>query len=322
MAMKCPSCGAECGEGKFCEECGYQFPQTKECPKCHAELSLNAKFCGECGYSFLGQSETGSKGSFVGDKNVIAGDVVGGSVDRRVYHGDVTNNNITTTTTNYINQDESRKVVHCHVCNKPLIITESFLCKKCGETICKNCFDDGTRLCLHCYEESQDGKARKLNDKIFALNQLKKYQEALEIGKTILDSGQELSKGLLASVNRNVGFSLYFINRDEWERASQRLAGDGPDENDLATIRQLVCRQQECIKYLEKAVELNPGDQLFSDDLASAQRQLSSYIETREAIEKKLSPEGQALSKAREMRAKADVLYNQQKYRDHLLFPP
>ena len=101
---KCPDCKCECGDdAKFCEECGYKFPQTKQCPKCHAELKLTAKFCMECGYSFQGQQDGGGK-PFLGDNNMVSGDVVGGNLDRRTYNGNVTTNNTSTTTYEYVRQ--------------------------------------------------------------------------------------------------------------------------------------------------------------------------------------------------------------------------
>ena len=44
----CPRCGKPTSIGRFCEACGA--PLTKQrCPKCGAEVSLNARFCGNCG---------------------------------------------------------------------------------------------------------------------------------------------------------------------------------------------------------------------------------------------------------------------------------
>lgn len=94
---KCPNCGVEVEVGaKFCLECGTAIPQTKECPKCHAEWPMNAKFCQECGHNFNGNvSAGGTAGSpFMGDKNVIAGDV-NSSVS-------MSNSNNTTNNTNWV----------------------------------------------------------------------------------------------------------------------------------------------------------------------------------------------------------------------------
>ena len=100
---KCPDCGNECNDdAKFCDDCGYAFPQSKECPQCHAELKLTARFCSECGYRFQAQAAE-AKGSFMGDTNVISGDVAGGNLDRRQFYGNVTSNsntsNVITNTT-------------------------------------------------------------------------------------------------------------------------------------------------------------------------------------------------------------------------------
>ena len=80
--IKCPNnnCGAENEDGaKFCEMCCTPLPQDKECPSCHNRVKLTAKFCAECGFNFNKQQVADKSGSMLsmGDKNVIAGDVVG-----------------------------------------------------------------------------------------------------------------------------------------------------------------------------------------------------------------------------------------------------
>lgn len=80
--MKCPNCGSENAEGmKFCGECGTKLPETmNHCPTCNKDWPLTMKFCGECGYKFGGGSAagvgSGTGAISMGDKNVIAGDVV------------------------------------------------------------------------------------------------------------------------------------------------------------------------------------------------------------------------------------------------------
>ena len=79
--IKCKECGTENNDkAKFCEDCGSPLPQDKECPSCHSQVKISAKFCAECGYHFSAQQKaSGNSGSMLsmGDKNVIAGDVVG-----------------------------------------------------------------------------------------------------------------------------------------------------------------------------------------------------------------------------------------------------
>ena len=57
--IKCTNaaCGAENEDGaKFCEHCGTQLPQYKECPSCHSKAKLTARFCAECGCKLSEQS--------------------------------------------------------------------------------------------------------------------------------------------------------------------------------------------------------------------------------------------------------------------------
>ena len=49
--MKCSTCSAEGGSGKFCRECGAPLtqPEKPTCSSCGAELLPTAKFCAKCG---------------------------------------------------------------------------------------------------------------------------------------------------------------------------------------------------------------------------------------------------------------------------------
>jgi hypothetical protein len=116
---KCPKCGCQCEDGaKFCDECGAPIPQEKECPKCHAHIGLNAKFCDECGFSF---ENVGTKQATIamGDKNVIAGDVVAHKESYDI-KGDATI---------VRNEDESKKMVQCSDCGKNIPVSRSFECR-------------------------------------------------------------------------------------------------------------------------------------------------------------------------------------------------
>ena len=108
--ITCPmdNCGAENEDGaKFCECCGTPLPQDKECPSCHNRVKLTAKFCAECGFNFNKQQVADKSGSMLsmGDKNVIAGDVVGKQENIK----------ISGSATIIKNEDESKKVVTCQV---------------------------------------------------------------------------------------------------------------------------------------------------------------------------------------------------------------
>lgn len=152
--IKCPKCGAEIDEGsKFCGECGTAIPQSKECPQCHTKLAFGAKFCMECGYSFAGKQAGGVS---IGDKNVIAGDVVG---KKDTYH-------VSGNATIVKNEDESKKLVQCSICGKNMAISDSIKCKSCGEIVCEDCFDEDTQECTKCVNASNDAASNEYRDAV------------------------------------------------------------------------------------------------------------------------------------------------------------
>ncbi len=140
---KCANCGTELDEGaKFCLECGTPVPQTKKCIKCGFELPLSAKFCPECGTKQDGQANPNASdsGLNMGDKNVIAGDVIG--------HKEETH--IAGNATIIKNEDQTKQVKKCHICGSLVPIIEGFDCKECGQFTCANCFDSKNGVCKDC----------------------------------------------------------------------------------------------------------------------------------------------------------------------------
>ena len=151
--IKCPKCGQEFSAGvKFCSECGTPIPQQKECPRCHAVQPSAANFCQSCGFDFseaVAAPPAGKKqqGMNIGDKNVIAGDVVG---NQESYH-------IAGGATFITNSDETKKMVQCHVCGSNILIADSVNCPVCRQTTCAGCFDRETNMCRTCADEKIRG---------------------------------------------------------------------------------------------------------------------------------------------------------------------
>lgn len=57
MSTKCPQCGTENQDNaKFCNECGYRFPQQNVCPSCGLPVQPGIKFCSNCGHSFVAKT--------------------------------------------------------------------------------------------------------------------------------------------------------------------------------------------------------------------------------------------------------------------------
>ena len=58
--MKCPDCGSEGQEGKFCAECGTALAGA--CSACGSELVPGARFCTQCGHAVRGLRSGGRGG--------------------------------------------------------------------------------------------------------------------------------------------------------------------------------------------------------------------------------------------------------------------
>ena len=138
--MICNNCGAEVADGmKFCFDCGTPVPQVKKCVSCEAELSLKMKFCPECGTNQDGSAPK-SSGFSMGDKNVIAGDVIGSKEETH----------ISGNATIIKNEDQTKQVKKCHICGSFIPVVEGYNCPECGEFTCEVCFDLSKRICKSC----------------------------------------------------------------------------------------------------------------------------------------------------------------------------
>lgn len=150
--MKCNNCGAEVAEGmKFCCDCGSPLPQEKKCVSCGATIALRMKFCPECGAPQSGEAQKpkfNAAAFAMGDKNVIAGDVVG--------HQETTH--VTGNATIIKNEDQSRQVKRCHVCGSLVLITEGFDCPECGQFTCGKCYDANQNCCNDCAKTHSKSK--------------------------------------------------------------------------------------------------------------------------------------------------------------------
>ena len=242
---KCSNCGAELNAGvKFCEECGTPVPQTKTCPKCGAELKPEAKFCGECGYSFAAKSAPSAKaGVSVGDKNVIAGDVVGESYK------------ITGGATIVKNEDETKKMVRCHVCGRNMPITEAITCVKCGEHTCESCMDMRVKSCKTCVESAtreqenvyRQAVVRTLEDGVITLaerRELKALQKQLGLTDARIE---EIENQVRADQGRKQveAPALSSFEKITLERAIETFYGVGDTAAAFAAVEPIYGRHPE-----------------------------------------------------------------------------
>ena len=149
--MICGNCGAEVADGmKFCFDCGTPVPQVKKCVSCGAELSLKMKFCPECGTNQDGSTPK-SSGFSMGDKNVIAGDVIGTKEETH----------ISGNATIIKNEDQTKQVKKCHICGSFIPVVDGYDCRECGEFTCEDCFDLSKRICKSCEKNKLQNNEEK-----------------------------------------------------------------------------------------------------------------------------------------------------------------
>ena len=173
--MTCNNCGAEVADGmKFCFDCGTPVPQVKKCVSCGAELSLKMKFCPECGTK-QDESAPKSSGFSMGDKNVIAGDVIGSKEET----------NISGNATIIKNEDQTKQVKKCHICGSFIPVVDGYNCPECGEFTCEDCFDSKYRVCNSCVslalkkneEKYKDALEKALEDGTISITERKELKE-------------------------------------------------------------------------------------------------------------------------------------------------
>ncbi len=179
--MKCANCGDEIPEGMaFCCTCGTPVPTTKKCIKCGQELQLKMMFCGFCGTrQDGGQNPAAGGGSAsavsMGDKNVVSGDIIGNKEETHIAGN----------ATIIKNEDETKKMVVCHVCGKNLPLSLVFTCSKCGQHTCESCFDSNKNCCKSCVADSEAEKenvykqtlTRVLEDGIIEVSERRELME-------------------------------------------------------------------------------------------------------------------------------------------------
>ena len=181
---KCSVCGTELEEGqKFCFECGAAVPQTKNCIKCGAEIALKMKFCPECGANQNGETNVVTSGFSMGDKNVIAGDVIGHKEETHVAGNAI-----------FIkNEDQTKFVKRCHICGSLIQIVDGFDCPECGQFSCLNCYDEIEGCCTECAQQHGEQK-------------INRYKEALKM--VLADGRIEFSERKeLISLQQELGIS-------------------------------------------------------------------------------------------------------------------
>ena len=164
--MRCinPLCGFENPEGnKFCLECGTPMPQKLVCRHCKGDLPPNVKFCPECGTPaeatgtrVAPAAEPQAGGIGIGERNVIAGDIIG---KKEEYHvgGDATFVTI---------DDDSKKIAGCKICGKNVPLGDGYVCPTCGRFVCADHYFAARHACMICAQSSLSAKELELDSLI------------------------------------------------------------------------------------------------------------------------------------------------------------
>ncbi len=148
----CQKCKKLYESGNFCENCenedGTPVKLEEEkvcCPQCGREYAVGTKFCSECGVKLgtAGAGTSSGSGISMGDKNVIAGDVIG---HKETY-------NVSGNATIIKNEDETKKTSKCHICGSIVQKIHGYDCPDCGQFTCGDCFDKTHGVCNGCVEK-------------------------------------------------------------------------------------------------------------------------------------------------------------------------
>ena len=162
-----------------------------KCVNCGAELAAGTKFCTECGTAAPKQDAT--TGIAIGDKNVIAGDVIGKKEDYHVA-GDIVNKTIL---------NETDKVLSCVVCGKHITNVNGFTCSNCGKIACRSHFNQQAKLCNACLEERRNAAAVEYKAILATLpikNGIFNYQDIMQARWDLSAKGFKLPDKLASEI--------------------------------------------------------------------------------------------------------------------------
>lgn len=205
-----------------------------QCPQCGAPRENGARFCEQCQFDFESVPPK-DRGVQMGDKNVVAGDVIS---HKEAY-------NIAGNATIIKNEDESKKMVQCAICGKNMPIAQSFECQSCHQIVCDACFDKSAGKCKKCAgattgasedayrsaitEALSDGKIdiedRKrliALQKQLGLAAVRAIQIEKEM-KPASSSGETKNTAVFDKVNADKAYKLLYVSGD-YKKASELMA--------------------------------------------------------------------------------------------------
>lgn len=221
--MICRNCGVELIKGqKFCFECGKEVPTAKKCIKCGIDLDIDMNFCPECGSKQDVQVSTSDIS--IGNRNVIAGDVVG-KKDETYINGNATI---------IKNEDQTSQIKKCHVCGSLITVIEGYDCKSCGEFTCVKCFDLNHMLCKLCINKKNKHNEENykevlknfLQDGIIDVNERKKIEELQKKYEISTEKAVVLENEVKQTARNNIEIPLSTMEKINIEKAKDEFYED------------------------------------------------------------------------------------------------
>ncbi|MCQ2573379.1 MAG: hypothetical protein MJ182_05755 [Treponema sp.] len=231
----CPKCGTKYENGNFCENCETEDgnpvrleEQKISCPQCGKLYSVGTKFCSDCGVKLGASAPQNNAGISMGDKNVVAGDIIGKKEET----------NISGNATIIKNEDETKKTAKCHVCGRIVLRLEGYDCPVCGEFTCKNCYVPEIGKCTSCRDSSGNEKEEV-------------YKQAVE--RILADGKIDMSERKeLMSLQTQLGISSSRALELENIVKNNISSGKGiNDENALGTFDKLTFENAQKLLYDE-----------------------------------------------------------------------
>lgn len=200
--MNCPHCGSiNKDNANFCTKCGAPIPHEKVCPKCHAKADPSALFCSACGCA-LSKMPNGKDALIKGDRNMVAGNVIG------------ENYSVEKGGTFIQNQDETRRLVKCHICGTHIAAAGSITCPGCGEITCETCYNRDVGLCRTCMEDE--------------------YRHAFLNARKDRDGWKFLSPGSAAELEKMR--ELYRLTENRVSELRKEVIGSECDQADMGNV--------------------------------------------------------------------------------------
>ena len=264
----CPKCKRQFESGNFCEDCenedGSPVRLEEEglvCKQCGRHYKAGTKFCSECGIRLGGLAENASAGGIsMGDKNVIAGDVIGHKEEIKV----------SGSATIIRNEDETKRTAKCHVCGSIVKRIEGYDCPDCGQFTCSDCFDRKNGICSACvenrmkrYEENYRAKVIEFlsNDGRIDADEFRQLKE-LQAQYGIDDfRAEEIRNEVKQNSRGKVEFTTF--EKLNFEKAEQFFYEEGKTEEALRLIEPIYRSHPDSEKvmmlYLSALGEKDPA---------------------------------------------------------------